>query len=333
MYKAVHQPSGQDIIILDTRWMQQIDYLRALDKKDALICPGCEQPVRVRAGKVKRWHFAHKHLANCPFERESPILLKSRAVLYTWLTGKFDVEQITVEKRFPDSAFHRHVDCWVENEDRVLAYWIFDRRLPPMERESLKSGFKKLGVSVIWVFVSDLLRVDFVGMQGRLHLTTTERAFIRKSEFDQAWQTHFEHLGGSLHYLDADQETLTTYRNLTVVHRPQLYAGRRLENSLPEMLISSKNGEFIHPGEMDQLQKQQMEIESQKSEAEKRLQLARDFFSGVPQDQAQRSMEDKSTQPFERQGTCRFCGTETADWITYFGETSECVCRNCKDRI
>ncbi len=335
MYKAAHQPSGQEIIILDARWMQQIDYLRTLDKQDVLVCPGCEQPIRVRAGKIKRWHFAHKHLANCPFERESPSLLKTRAVLYSWLVEKFDSDHVTVEKRLDHPSFHRHIDCWVENEDWAIAYWIFDRRLPPAERNSLISGFKEIGVPVVWVFIADLLRVDCEIMQARLHLTTTERAFIYKSEFDLAWQTHFEHLGGSLHYLDADQESLTTYRNLTVIHLPQLYGGHRLQHPLAEILISTETGEFVHPGEVDQLQKRQMEIERQKSEAEKRLQLAREFFSRTPPQEVQRSDEEnhsQSNQPFERRGTCRFCGTETANWITYYGDTQECICRNCKDR-
>ena len=335
MYKALHQLSGQEIIILDTRWMQQIEYLRTLDKQDDLVCPSCEQPVRVRAGKIKRWHFAHKHLANCPFERESAVLLKARAVLYEWLVGKFDVDHVTVEKRPDNSPLHRYVDCWVEVEAQAIAYWIFERRLPPDERNNLISGFKEIGVTVIWVFVSDLLRVDFVGMQDRLHLTTTERAFVRKSELDKAWQTYFEHLGGSLHYLDADQKTLTTFRNLSVVHKPQLYAGRRLEHPLGEMLISIETGEFVHPGEVDQLEKRQMEMERQKREADNRLQLAREFFSRTPPQEVQRSDEENPpqiNQPFERSGTCRFCGTETADWITYFGETKECICRNCKDR-
>lgn len=336
MYKAVHQPSGQEIIILDTRWMQQIEYLRSLDTKDALVCPGCEQPVRVRAGKIKRWHFAHKHLANCPFEKESPVLLKARAVLYEWLVGKFDVEHVSIEKRLDEPSFHRHIDCWVEKEEQVIAYWIFDRRLPPVERSNLFSGFKKMEVSIIWVFASDLLRVDFVMMQDRLHLTTTERAFVRKSEFDRAWQTHFEQLGGSLHYLDADRETLTTYRNLSVVHMPQLYTGRRLEHPIAEILISSNTGEFVHPGEIDQLQSRIKEIEHQKDEAEERLQQARDFFRRTPQPETQppkKKNHPQSKKPFERWGTCRFCGTETADWITYFGETKECICRKCKDQV
>jgi hypothetical protein len=336
MYKVLHQPSGQEITILDPRWREQIDYLRTLDKRDVLVCTGCKQPVRVRAGKVKRWHFAHKHLQNCPFERESPTLLKTRAVLYNWLVNKFGPDAVTIEKRLHPPVFPRHVDCWVEKGGLAFAYWIFDRRLPPDERDNLKSGFGNTDVRVNWVFVTDLMRVDQEFMQDRLHLTTTERAFMQESAFDQAWQTHFEYLGMSLHYLDADQENLITYRNLSVIHMPQLYAGTRLEHSLAELLASTSTGEFIHPGEVQQLQQRRQEIERQEQQAEQRLRKAREFFGQKPQSKSASSVVEKQTprtQPFERAGICRICGTETADWVTYYGPTKECICRDCKDQV
>jgi len=334
MYKALHLPSEQDIIILDPRWQQQVGYLRALDQRDALVCPGCRQPVRVRAGKVKRWHFAHKHLQNCPFERESPTLLKARAVLYEWLVDKFSVETVTLEKILEGQGLPRHVDCWVQNEGSSFAYWILDRRLPPNERQQLKSGFGVMGLQVNWVFSADLLRVDQDIVQDRLHLTTTERAFMQESEFDQAWQTHFDCLGKTLHYLDADHESLITFRNLSVIHMPQLYAGARLQNSLPQVAISLTTGEFIHPSEADRLQKRRREIEAQADAAAQRLQKAQDFFRGERAKQKPLSVPKESTghQPYERRATCKYCGKETADWIAYFGQSKACICRDCKDR-
>ena len=37
---------------------------------------------QVRAGEIKRWHFAHKHLQDCPLQHESPQILQARALLY-----------------------------------------------------------------------------------------------------------------------------------------------------------------------------------------------------------------------------------------------------------
>lgn len=335
MYKALHKPSGQDIIILDRHWVEQVIYLRELDKKDALVCPGCEQPVRVRAGKIKRWHFAHKHLHNCPYDGVSPTLLKIRAALYELLVGQFGQDYVTVEVRLDTSAFPRPVDCWVEKDGRVFPYWLHDRRMPPDERTNLAAGFRNMNLPVHWVFDIHLLKPDDFQPRNRLHLTTTERAFIRMTGYDPAWQTHFERLGGSLHYLDPDEEALTTYRNLTVVHLPQLYTATRLQHSLSEIEISTDTGEFIHPGEIEQGQKRQAEIEGQQREAAERLQKAEAFFNTASERSTslpyQKGPVD-ARRPFEREGTCKFCGTITTNWVRYNGETGECVCRDCKDR-
>jgi hypothetical protein len=335
MYKAKHLPSGQEIIILDSRWMEQIDYLRGLDKIGALVCPYCNQPVRVRAGEIKRWHFAHKHLGNCPFEKESPILLKARAVLYRWLVGKFGPEAVNIEKKPESAAFRRHIDCWVVDDHHEFGYWILDRRVPPDERKDLAAGNDEIGGKLNWVTVIDLLKVDETNSQNRLHLTTTEREFIRESELDKAWQTHFDQLGGSLHYLDGDRETLITYRNLTVVHLPQLYTGTRLLNRLSELQVSSSTGEFIHPGEAEQFQKRVRQIERDQQKVEERLRKGENFLKRASDLKLALSFQEPDfdkTRPKKREGTCKFCGTVTSDWVTYFGQTKGCICRRCKDQ-
>ena len=336
MYKALHTPSGQDIIILDRHWAEQINYLRGLDKKEALVCPGCHQPVRVRAGNVKRWHFAHKHLGNCAFGGVSPTLLKIRAILYEWLVDQFGEEYVTLEKRLDSPAFHRPVDCWVEKGDQVFPYWLLDRRMPPDERNNLASGFQEMALSVQWVFAIYLLKTDEFRPRHRLHLTTTERAFIQTTSMDSAWQTHFEHLGGSLHYLDPDETLLTTYRNLTVVHLPQLYTGTRLQHPLAEVEVSNLTAEFIHPGEDNQRLKRQAEIEQQQVKAAERLRRAEEFFTPSSERKTPLPYQkgpSTGRTPFLREGTCRFCGTITTNWVRYNGETGECVCRDCKDRL
>ncbi len=334
MYKALHQPSDQEIIILDPRWKAQIEYLRALDKQDILICPGCREPVRVRAGKFKRSHFAHKHLQNCPFEQESPQLLQTRAVLYDWLIGKFDAEAISVEKGLDPQTRVRSFDCWVEGEEGSFAFWIFDRLMPPDERQNLQALCAEKSLEVQWVFVIDLLRSDELTPQSRLHLTTTERIFMQQSELDQAWQTHFEQLGGSLHYLDPNQLTLTTYRNLTLVHKPQLYTGKRLQNPLSEVLVSKITGEFVHPGEVAQLEGTQRKMVAQQRQIEERQRRAEAFLKGASFSKESPNLEKTPPVPtaFERKATCRVCGTFTEDWVTYYGQTQECICRGCKDR-
>jgi hypothetical protein len=89
MYKALNLATQQDIIILSPAWTGRLPALRALDRQDLLVCPACRRPVRVRAGRTRRRHFAHKHLENCPYQSASPLLLEARAVLYEWLLAQF----------------------------------------------------------------------------------------------------------------------------------------------------------------------------------------------------------------------------------------------------
>ena len=153
MFKALHTTTGEEIIILEPRWRRQIEFLRSLDTQDDLVCQGCLQPVRVRAGDVKRWHFAHKHLQNCPYESESPILLQARAVLYEWLVGQLGEDVVTLEKQ---SALPRPVDCWVNSAAGAIGYWIIDTRMPPDERQSLAAGMARICPNPVWVFTTSL---------------------------------------------------------------------------------------------------------------------------------------------------------------------------------
>ncbi len=344
MYKVLHKLCGQEITILDSRWRAQIEYLRSLDKQDDLICPGCEQPVRVRAGKVCRWHFAHKHLQNCPFETESPLLLQNRAVLYNFLASKFGDDHVTVEKKLDLPELPRHVDCWVEKDGYCFAIWIFDQRMPPDERSNLKSCFRKMETVVNWVFAAEMLRVDVI-QSNRVHLTTTERAFINRSDYDLAWQTHHKQMGGSLHYFDVDGERLITYRNLELSHAPQLFVGKRIETELSDMLVSLSHGEFVHPGEQEKLSQRKSKISTEKKIADQRLRQAEEFLNQISGKQL-KSYPKKSDSsygeenpkivdasgPFAREGVCKFCGTVTADWFFFDGKTNSCICRQCKDQ-
>src|SRR5512145_1200795 len=92
MYKAVFLQTGEEIIILHPYWRKRIEQLRVMDRADLLVCQGCRQPLRVKAGEMKRAHFAHKHLKACSYGSESPEILNARAVLYEWLLKEFDPE-------------------------------------------------------------------------------------------------------------------------------------------------------------------------------------------------------------------------------------------------
>lgn len=75
--------------------------------------------------------------------------------------------------------------------------------------------------------------------------------------------------GRSLHYLDAEQRTLTTFRGLHLVHLPHVFAGQKERHSLATIQVSPQTGEFVHPGEYDRLRRyQQVQAQVEKRRRE-----------------------------------------------------------------
>lgn len=337
MFKAIHQPTGEEIIILDSQWVDLVSMLRLQSAEDLLVCQECRQPVRVRAGEVKRWHFAHKHKADCPYEGESPALLQARALLYGRLSTEFG-SQVTLEKRVEDADLPRAIDCWVEREKGSFAFWILDTNLSRARRERLLGAFSELDVRVHWVFVADLLQTS-VNKPHELHLSPSQRKFLQSSSFEPLYQP-----GTTLHFLNAQTQVLTTFRGLQLLHPPQVFCGHHLETPLSEVGIARGTGEFVHPGEKEkwlvyrdeqkqrQQQKreddearQQREREHQQKEQEERAERAR---QRVEQRAGQKETLLR-TRGEGRKRCCILCGQVTADWWFRGDSPQTCKCNEC----
>jgi hypothetical protein len=340
MFKALHKPSGEEIIILEPRWRRQLDSLRRLDAQDSLVCQGCLQPVRLRAGDVKRWHFAHKHLHNCPYEIESPELLQCRAVLYEWLITQQGQGFVSLEKK---SLLPRPIDCWVSSAAGEVGYWIIDHRMPPDERQSLAAGLAGICPHPVWVFTASMLQPDADNLE-RLYLTTTEREFMRHTEYDEVTTITTVRgpeavPGTSLHYIDSDREVMTTFRGLQVYHRPQLYAGRRHETPLSQVSSAPEAGEFIHPGENEWLKRFRTAARARVAEQEKNdlrihQKMAELFGNMKAQPEPSAGSNNKPIPQPEKPSQagipkCMFCGRETDDYWFLNRADNSCKCRDC----
>lgn len=340
MYKAVNIQLGEEIVILDPRWRKRLPELRQMDRQDQLVCQGCLQPVRVRAGQFKRPHFAHKHLKNCPYQNESPALLSCRALLYEWLVGQFGEASVTLEKKLPDSPLPRPVDAWVSLEGREFAYWIVETRLHPELRQALLQAFDRLPVQVHWVFISQMLNVE-AGDPRSIYLTTTEREFMQTTPFDEVQRDMHSFAGKSLHYLDPQERSLATFRELKRVHRPQRFRGRVEFHLLEQVTASAENGEFIHPGELDRLEQVQSDRrrwEEKLKTAEQALQRISAYTPEKPALSTPRSTWFQEPSPEEQAGrdpfssqeaTCMFCGKKTSQWWYLDRKTGLCKCKEC----
>lgn len=355
MYKAIHQKSSEEIIILDPSWdRESISVLRGWDQNDLLVCQECQQPVRVRAGQVRIWHFAHKHLNNCPAGNESPQLLQARVILYQWLISKFGSERVTLEKKLPETSLPRPIDCWVMGKEASdpIAYWIFDTGLQPKSRQAIQSALASPNISTNWLFLAAMLRPDGED-DAAIHLTTTEREFMSQSEYNRLARRHlFEAIGNTLHYLDHETSLLTTYRGLRLIHSPQVYQGGSITHPLEEVLVSPKNGEFVHPGEYEQLQAyKKKEAEESEERKVKEQQLLEKLRQVKPKEakpeqftvrenqslpvsdslRQQQTAPNAATppQPQVQKAICEFCGQYTDDWWYFDGEKQTCRCKSC----
>ena len=346
MFKAVNQITGEPIIILDAKWSGGLTDLRTLDHNELLVCPGCQQPVQVRAGAIRRWHFAHKHAGDCVYGQESQRLLDTRAVLYQWLQQKWG-NYVTLEYRAEGVNLSRPVDCWVSSATRNLGYWIVDGAIQAQKRDALQESMAELDAHIHWVFVADMLNVDTI-TTNLIHLTTTERAFRQQSMYDAQVEHGQYGESGSLHYLDPQQQMLITYRGLYLVHPPGGYKGHREQHPLMEML-SSETGAFVHPGEHDQLlarrakehaAEQERRIAAQRDveriEAAERQRMVQrssnkelDTLYSPPPVKQNISTAASMPQPRTLAPKCVRCGERTDDWWYRDGATNTCECRRC----
>lgn len=343
MYKALHRDTREEIVILHPHWRDEIPQLRSWDHIDILVCQRCSQPVRVKAGSIRRWHFAHKHLTNCPYSQETPTLIEARGVLYEWLIEKFP-DNVTLEKMVSDSQLPRHVDCWAEIEGKTFAYWIFEAGMKPAIRDTLKFELQRNATHANWVFLSDMLRRDKHD-DNRLHLTTTERDFLQTSEYDVPSHPSALRIGKTLNYLDSERQELLTFRNLLLYHSPQSYEGNVFQSNLSTVLMSPKSGEFVHQGEDEALlQYKEAKAEWERNNEHWTTGYRRTNSPTVPDgtdetdvDSSRRTsgrLRSRFSPPpanvWEKDlATCVFCGKQTTDWWTIDGATRTCKCNEC----
>lgn len=325
MFKALNARDRKEVVILDPKWLGALTQLRELDRQDILLCQGCKQPVRVRAGEQRREHFAHKHLANCKYEDESAALRDCRAVLYQWLLSKFG-ENVSIEKQIDGINLIRPIDCWVTKGSKIFAYWIFDSAMTPEKRRDLEKIVTKLGVQFHWVFDLRLLKTK-QDCPEEIILSTTERYFIRESKYDALYSDELFRVSGTLHYLDSENRTLTTFRGTSLCHAPQIYKGNKMTNEMEKILISPNNGEPVHSGEHEKFKEYENKKRTTGAFESTRLEIP---FTRRESQVAIDSMQSSQRHDLlNKSGKCIFCGEVTYDWWDYDGTTGHCRCRTC----
>lgn len=366
MFKAIDTHKQQPVIILDPRWRDRIGELRSASQRGELVCQECRRPVQVRAGDVRRWHFAHRKREGCPIDSEDPDLLNARAVLYAWLVGKFGADAVAIEERIP--GLPRPIDCWVRRDPRPFGYWVVERTLGASARQLLLTTCAQHEVIMHWVLLAALLRPD-LSVSGQVTLSTTERDLLVATPYDAPASSRRGPSGRSLHYLDAQRQTLTTWRGLSAWHPPAGYEGVERASALADLLVSPRTGEFVHPGEAEarrayeaqlraeeegrrlaEEQRQAWEPPQPAAPAPPLLPLQLDAGRPVDGDDLQlgaaavrqgyqfldvlRQRMDaaagvRSEEEAPPAYRCTICGQVTTDYWTYQRQAGTCECRTC----
>jgi hypothetical protein len=348
MLSALRKEDHQQVILLREDGLAMAEALRAQAREDRIVCEVCAQPVLVRAGAERTWHFAHRTREHCPKAQESMELIECRALLYGWLRVRFP-DTVQLEKVLP--GLPRPVDCWVDRPGKPpLAWWLVTAGLKPEIRDQLARGLAAAGALPHYVFVTRMLTPDPDLHHGFI-LGTTERGLMRPSSYGELYGG----LSQSLHYLDGATRRLTTCRGLVAAHPPQGYRADLQEHALEEVRILPSTGEFVHPGEAERLKalhEAAREKEAQRQESLRAANQAKKdraarlaakaalvprpaaFVPPLPHAPAPLPAPPSPVPPpvVLPTGpllTCRVCGCQTRDWVVLYGNTGQCRCRAC----
>jgi len=351
MFKVRNNRSGEIMVTLDYDGREKLEEaFRKLSIQGDLKCPHCNETVVFRHGEILCPHFSHRPNSACPYSQETMDLLEARSVLYRFLK-KNCMGKVLIEHVVENSALPRAVDCWVERDGLVFAYWIFERGTRSAEkRKSIRGEFRKLEVKPHFVFHSQMLQRGEMG-KGAFSLEPTERYFLRRTKFDP------EHSScGSLQYIDPHRGQWSTLRGLEAIGCVGQFQGTELRNPLEWVKVCEETGETFHPGEQEHQTFQQAvlfeeppvsKVSGKKEPAPispyahlaPNVRKWREELDKLPRtnetvrqiiDRLHRKGRDDTPISYEdRKAICGLCGETTRDWIVFDGRTGRCKCRAC----
>jgi hypothetical protein len=345
VFRAIDTTTQAAVIILDGFEGDRLEELRRQGHANQLRCPSCRLPVLVRAGEINRHHFAHKTKVDCPNRNEAPDLLHGRAVLYQWLRAKEEFAgAVTVEKTPEDQPegfeLPRPIDCWVERPDAMhFAFWIFARGVKRERYMRMLYGLDLSRITRVAVFLVRMLATN--KETGNPVFGSTEKEAIWPSDYDRMYD---ETSKGSLHYLDAKAETLTTVRAITRTRLCRDYTGIIMTTPLASVTFAEKSGTFVHPGEFERLKEWRAAKKAAEEEAERNrqwlAQMKVDREAAFERERPKQLRQDERSPVLvtqhrpvpvtkEREGVCVFCGQVTTDWYFFNPVSGECECNDC----
>lgn len=155
---------GSDSIVAALLDYDDEVWVRRLGRKRVLLCPGCGEPVHLKAPTQRVWHFAHYQTTRSCFPRndadydpETPEHRWAKAALARWLAGRpgsdgplFGQARIVVESRIPETGQFADVLCTTAEGQRVA----FEVQVSPLSVSDWKKRaalYASAGVADVWL--------------------------------------------------------------------------------------------------------------------------------------------------------------------------------------
>jgi hypothetical protein len=347
MFKVVDATTGELVTCIEYHSFEELNWrYRDAFLRGELRCPHCRERVILKCSEARLPYFAHKVFNACPYSNETTEALKARLVLYRFLRNIFGGE-VEIEHNLEHSDVPRPVDCWMDRAGASLAYWLVERDIPGHDKvDALRAGIKSRGAIPQFIFLARLLR-QADEEQNTYVLSPSEIRLLRRSKYDAIYGERGT--SPSLNYLDAEalQPAVITLRALKEQRRGgHFISEHRQTTSLSWLTVDELTGEFVHPGEKEQLEEFLDAAARRKAEAAAcsqsalALKLARTMASVVDEVLSRPPTEPKPApvppaQPsradvyLDREAPCERCGIITNDWMSYEGKTGLCKCNNC----
>ena len=131
MFRAIQQANESSIISLAPEWddPSQLSALRQQCRDGEVCCPLCRSTVTLRAGEIKRRHFAHDARSECPLANEDATRLAGRHLIYSWLVSRMPAGSVTLEEELPGVNLPSPVDVVCDLPDLSIGYYFVHRNI------------------------------------------------------------------------------------------------------------------------------------------------------------------------------------------------------------
>ncbi|RKD75584.1 competence CoiA-like predicted nuclease [Sinobaca qinghaiensis] len=187
MFIAINE-SGESISLLQPHPAEAL--------KGCFRCDVCKEPVVLKKGTRKKWHFAHRADSKCRTggKTESDLHMTGKKLLFQWVNQSYETE---MEKFIP--LINRKADVLVTINKQKYALEFQCAAITEKEILKRTQDYLSCGIRPIWIFCTKNIRVRET---GKLSIHAFEWTALRESP---------DRRSRFLVYLDPYAETLSMF--------------------------------------------------------------------------------------------------------------------------